>query len=99
MQQDIKDEINFHGLLRKTRIYRNITLEKLSYGLCSVSTLHYYETGERVPDYQIRNRLMSRLGISSEDFEDYVYDEEYEIFKKVILLRESYCPAAHCGRG
>lgn len=84
-----RDEINFHGLLRNTREYRNVTLEKLSFGICAVSNLHYYEIGERVPDYLTRNRLMGRLGLSSEEFEDYVYDNEYKLFTKITVLKNA----------
>ena len=67
-----KDLIHFHTLMESVRKYRNITIEELCHGLCSVSQMHYIQRGDRLPDYLMRNRIMGRLGISSEGYEDYV---------------------------
>ncbi|MBQ6462343.1 MAG: hypothetical protein IJJ59_03360 [Pseudobutyrivibrio sp.] len=73
-----KDEIHFHNFLEEIRKYRGITIEQLCSGLCSVSQMHYIQSGERLPDYLMRNRIMARLGISSEGYEDYVQFDEYD---------------------
>ena len=73
-----KDEIHFHNFLESIREYRGVTTEQLCAGLCSVSQMHYIQNGERLPDYLMRNRIMARLGISSEGYEDYVHYDEYD---------------------
>ena len=40
--------------------------------------MHFIENGERLPDYRMRNRIMARLGISSEEYEDFVQYDEYD---------------------
>lgn len=72
-----KDEIGFHNLLLSVRRHRGVSLEKLGYGLYSSAMMHYIESGERLPDYLMRNRIMDRLGISAEDYTDYVSSEEF----------------------
>ncbi|MBE5909463.1 MAG: helix-turn-helix transcriptional regulator [Lachnospiraceae bacterium] len=54
-------------------------------GLYSATMMCRVEAGERLPDYLMRNRLMSRLGISAEGFEDYIQPDEYE---RYLQLRE-----------
>ena len=88
-----EDYIHFHTLLESVRDYRGVTIEQLCAGLCSVSQMHYIQRGERLPDYQMRNRIMGRLGISSEGFEDYVQYDEYERWcqqqELLILIEDS----------
>ena len=95
------DEINFHGFLNAMRKLRKVTLEQLSEGLCSVSMLDRIEKGERLPEKQMRDRIVARLGVSGEGYEDYLTNEEYDewvlrqnIFKSIeekdILSLERY---------
>ena len=60
------------------REHLNVPLNIACYGLCSDSMMNYIETGERLPDYRMRNRIMARLGVSSEEYEDFVQYDEYE---------------------
>lgn len=83
-----KDLIHFHTLMESVRKYRNITIEELCHGLCSVSQMHYIQRGDRLPDYLMRNRIMGRLGISSEGYEDYVQFDEYERWEEREKLIE-----------
>ena len=81
-----KELQNFYSLLKNIREYRGISLAQLSLGLCTPSNLHYFENGDRIPNYFMRNRLMARLGISPEEFEDYVEDEEYNVIETLVKL-------------
>ena len=88
-----RDYIQFHTLLEALRKDRGITLEQLCEGLCSVSQMYYIQSGNRLPDYLTRNRIIGRLGISSEVYEDYVQFDEYDRWCKrqelLIFLEES----------
>lgn len=86
-----EDNIHFHTLLESVRDYRGITMEQLCSGLCSVSQMHYIQSGARLPDYLMRNRIMARLGISAEGYEDYVQYDEYDRWcerQQIITLIE-----------
>lgn len=78
MQNYTKDEINFHSFLNAMRKIHNVTLEQLCEGLCSVSMMQRIESGERLPEKQMRDRILSRMGVPLEGYEDYLSAEEYE---------------------
>lgn len=71
-------------LLEYERKRRNISLDKLSNGICSVVTLHRLEYGERIPSFFIVEKLLERLGKSVNKVEFLYYESDYEI----IYLRE-----------
>ena len=73
-----KNELQFNKLFNSVRTYRNVSLKAACYGLCSESMMYYIESGERLPGYQLRNRIMARLGISSEEYEDFLQYDEYD---------------------
>ncbi len=73
-----KDIIGFHALLNLMLEERGVTIEELRTGLCSRSQMNFITSGERLPDYQMRNRIMGRLGVSAEGYEDYIGFDEYE---------------------
>lgn len=73
-----KDEINFHGVLCAMRQLHNITLTDLAEGLCSESEMQRIESGERYPEKLMRDRLMARMGVSGESYEDYLQPDEHE---------------------
>ena len=73
-----KYELQFNKLFNSVRTYRNVSLKAACYGLCSESMMYYIESGERLPGYQLRNRIMARLGISSEEYEDFLQYDEYD---------------------
>lgn len=88
-----RDIINFHILLEAVRNERDISTNQLCMGLCSVSQMYSIQRGDRLPDYLMRNRIMARLGISSEGYEDYVQYDEYIRWTKrqslINLIEES----------
>ncbi|MBR6282405.1 MAG: hypothetical protein IKR14_07885, partial [Lachnospiraceae bacterium] len=84
-----RDEIGFHNLLHQMREERAISRTMLRYGLFSDSEMHYIESGERLPDYLTRNRLMARLGVSAEGYEDFLQPSEYQRYLLSLELMDA----------
>ena len=81
MRYNEKDEIGFHTLLKSVIEVRDVSLEQACRGLISEGGLSMVISGERLPNYLVRNRIMARLGVSSEQYEDFVQFDEYERFE------------------
>lgn len=101
MPKYVKDEISFHNFLEAMRQLQEVTLEQVCEGLCSVSMMKRIENGERLPEKQMRDRIVARMGVQIEGYEDYLSTEEYEqwelrqkllrsIENKQILEAEKY---------
>ena len=73
-----KDEINFHRFLNATRQLHNVILDQVCEGLCSRSMMLRIESGDRLPEKQMRDRILSRMGVIIEGYEDYLSIDEYE---------------------
>ena len=78
MLENVQDEIYFHTLLKARRKMMGATLANVAKGICSVSTIQRMENDEIVPEKMVRNRIIGRLGISGEKYEDYLPPEEYK---------------------
>ena len=78
MQRYTKDEINCHRFLNATRQLHNVTLDQVCEGLCSRSMMLRIESGDRLPEKQMRDRILSRMGVIIEGYEDYLSIDEYE---------------------
>ena len=88
MPRYVKDEINFHKFLDAMRQLKEVTLEQVCDGLCSASMMKRIEYGDRLPEKQMRDRIMARMGVSIEGYEDYLSTEEHEQWKlRQLLLR------------
>lgn len=81
MQRYVRDEINFHKFLDAMRQLKNVTLEQVCAGLCSSSMMKRIECGDRLPEKQMRDRIMARMGVPLEGYEDYLSAEEHEQWK------------------
>ncbi|MDD6577895.1 MAG: helix-turn-helix transcriptional regulator, partial [Lachnospiraceae bacterium] len=57
---------------------RNISQEKLIYGLCKQSTYSHFETNEIEIPFNISERLLQRLGLSSSNFLFLITESEFE---------------------
>lgn len=86
MSKYVKGEINYHVFLIATRQMHGVTLNQLAEGLCSESEMQRIEKGERLPEKLMRDRIMARMGISDDNYEDYLQTEEYERW----ALRKKY---------
>ena len=72
-------------LIYRSRVDRNITQKQLCDGLCSVQTLSKIESGERMPDVFLLEYLLQRLGLSSDDLEIVLFEDEF----REVELRDS----------
>lgn len=84
----MQGKICFHDFLTGMRTGKKVTLEQLGHGLCSADMLSRIETGGRLPDKLLRDRLMERLGFENDGFEDFLQPEEYGLWQtRERLLR------------
>ena len=87
-------------LLKNIRTEENISLNDLSLGLMSVSQLSLVESGERTIDKNVRDRLLERLGIAKEIYEnllDICDYEEWDYKRKILsAIREKDTKGAAC---
>ena len=88
MPRYVKDEINFHKFLDTMRQLKDVTLEQVCDGLCTSSMMKRIECGDRLPEKQMRDRIMARMGVPIDGYEDYLSTEEHEQWKlRQELLR------------
>lgn len=76
-----RDGLHFSAFLAGKRANRNVTLEQLGGGLCSASMLKKIETGDRFPDKLLRDRLLERLGMANDGFEDILWPSEFTLWQ------------------
>lgn len=68
MKKILKKDLNQLGVIVKhSRLKMNLTLEKLSKGICCVSYLSKLENGQIVADYNIVRKLFERLSLDLEN--------------------------------
>lgn len=86
------DSWEYCELLKKQIKTSNVSIEKLSEGLCSPSMLSRICNGERTANKMMRDRLMQRLGMADDRNENFIFNEEYKKWKIrqriVILINE-----------
>ena len=73
---------DFPSLIRKAREIQGITLEALCRGLCSFSMMGKIERGERLAGKELRDRILARLGVCSDGYENFLFYEDYLIWKR-----------------
>lgn len=81
-------KIKIGTMLYQMRMEREVTREQLCQGLCQMSTMSYYENGERMPDSLLFHHFMQRLGVAPEDFAVMLSEKEYSyyLWKEKTLL-------------
>lgn len=77
MLENNRDEINYHKFLKSVRKSQSASLEKTGFGVYTKSGMSRVEAGTRLPDKLVRDRLTARLGISGEEYEEYLLPREY----------------------
>ena len=78
MLENDRDEINYHKFLKSVRSAQKVSMEKVALGVCTKSGMCRIESGSRLPDKLVRDRLTARLGISGEEYEEYLLPREYK---------------------
>lgn len=76
---------NISDVIRGARIKNGMTQETLAFGICSVSTLSKIENGRRMPQMEIFEALMDRMGEPSQRC--LVYAGEHELQKRKLQER------------
>ncbi len=76
------ERTNFGRYLEKIRKNHNVTIEELAEGICDFSLITKIESGERVSSMLLRNRLLERIGTTSEGYENYVRASEFSRWEK-----------------
>lgn len=91
---------DFAKLLKNIRTEEKVSLDQLAMGLMSASQLVKIENGERPINNNIRDRLLERLGIAKELYEnllDLCDFEEWDYKKKILSaiqnkkIEDAYC--------
>lgn len=77
----IRERTHFNMFLTMMRKEQGVTLAQLGWGLCSVSMLKRIEMGDRLPDKMLRDRLLDRLGIVNDGFIDFLWPNEYTLWR------------------
>lgn len=80
MKKQEREEIG--DVIRKLRQERKVSIEQLCAGLCSPSQLARIELGERIAGKLLQDRLLARLGVSADDYENYLFYEDYVRWKR-----------------
>lgn len=76
----LADDINFHGFLAARRQMQGKPLTQVGKGLYSKPMLARIESGERLPGKLERDRMVERLGVSVDRYEDYLPLNDYELW-------------------
>lgn len=73
---------DFPTLIRKAREIQGITLEALCRDVCSFSMIGKIERGERLAGKELRDRILARLGVCSDGYENFLFYEDYLVWKR-----------------
>lgn len=73
----VESDQDFPKFLKRIRKEQNICLEQLAEGLMTVSQLARIEKGQRPIPKNVRDRLLGRLGIASDLYENLLNIEDY----------------------
>ena len=82
----------FYKMIKSMRTDKKVSQKQLSNGLCSISMLSYIEKGEKIPSFELRQRLLDRLGGSFQSniniFKGKEYYDKREKANLVRLIKE-----------
>ena len=78
MSKPTKDDINFRGFLKAMKKMQRVSNETVAKGLCATSSMSRISRGVVLPKKLTRDRIVARLGVSGEGYEDYLQMDEYD---------------------
>lgn len=84
-----RDQINYHGFIKALREMQGANLRQVAQGICSDSEVFRTEMGDRLPEKLMRDRITSRLGVSGEEYEEYLRPEEYRQWEIRMFILDS----------
>lgn len=73
--------------IRASREAKGYTMEEISRGICSVTTLSRIEAGERVVDYIMIEALMERMKIAKSEYEFVLDEDDYRQYMQREEIR------------
>lgn len=73
---------DFPALIKKAREIQGITLEGLCKDICSSSLMGRIEKGERYANKELRDRILARLGVCSDGYENFLFYDDYLVWKQ-----------------
>ena len=79
------DSIEFGRYLNSLREKGDISMAAVCDGICNTSTLSRIENGKKEVSKLVQDRLLGRLGVTSENFENMVFCDEYD---RWMLMQE-----------
>lgn len=74
----VYDSYEFGKYLMQLRRKDNISMSVICDGICNVSTMSRIENGEKDVSKIVQDRLLGRLGVAPENFENMIFSDEYE---------------------
>lgn len=83
----VYDSYEFGKYLMELRRKDNISMNVICDGICDVSAMSRIENGEKEVSKIVQDRLLGRLGVAPENFENMVFSDEYdkwELRQKII---------------
>lgn len=84
-----RGQMNFHDFVKSSRELTEANLKKAAEGVCTESEWSRFEIGDRLPEKLMRDRMVARLGISGEEYEEYLRPEEYMQWEiRMFILRQ-----------
>ncbi len=89
----MKDNIRYSDCLSSEIKRKGADKKAVARGLYGEVSFYSVLNGKTLPDYMKRNRLMERLGVVSDLYEDYLQNSEYKIWEKcerIIFLIEEH---------
>ena len=83
-----RGQMNFHDFVRSSRELTEANLKKAAEGVCTESEWSRFEIGDRLPEKLMRDRMVARLGISGEEYEEYL-DSDGVLHPQVVLISQN----------
>ncbi|PAT01151.1 hypothetical protein CI105_07865, partial [Candidatus Izimaplasma bacterium ZiA1] len=65
------------SFIKKQRIIKDVTQEKLSEGICSISYLSKIENNQIIPNHYLVKKIFERLNVNEDCFNVSIKDHEY----------------------
>ena len=78
----LEENENFATLLKNIRTEEEVSLDQLAYGIMSTSQLARIEKGERSVEKVVRDRLLERLGVARDLYENLLDLEDYREWER-----------------
>lgn len=73
-----KDKEIFGAYIKNLREKKVFSLDQVCEGLCTSQQLFHVERGEKAISKQLQDALLERLGVGTEDYEQYLSPEDYD---------------------